>query len=74
MRNVLDKSCTENQNAHVMFINFFPENRAVHEIMSKNMVELEGPQMTSQYGAYELHDGKPRLHVRTRMHTLFLPG
>ena len=41
-----------------MFNNFFfSENRAVYEIMSKNMVEPEGPQMTSQYGAYELHAG-----------------
>jgi hypothetical protein len=30
-----------------------PENRAVYEIMSNNMVEPEGPQMTSQYGACE---------------------
>jgi hypothetical protein len=31
-----------NQNTHFMFNNFFPENRTVHEIMSKNMVEPEG--------------------------------
>ena len=35
----------------------FSENRAVYEIMSKNMVELEGPQMTSQYGVNEFHAG-----------------
>jgi hypothetical protein len=35
--------------------NFFPENRTVCEIMSKNWVDTEGPQMTSQYGAYALH-------------------
>ena len=29
-----------------MFSNFFPENRAVYEIMSENMVELGRPQMT----------------------------
>ena len=40
-----------------MFNNFFPENRAVYEIMSTNMVEAEGPKMTSQHGAYELHAG-----------------
>jgi hypothetical protein len=32
-------------------------NRAVYEITSKNMVEPEGPQRTSQYGAYALHAG-----------------
>ena len=57
MRNVLDKSRRENQNTHFIFNNFLLENRAVCEIMSKNMVELEGPQVTSQYGAYELHAG-----------------
>jgi hypothetical protein len=34
--------------------------------MSKNMMETEGPQMTSQDGAYALHAGYTRLHARTR--------
>ena len=55
MRNVLHKSCRDNQNTHFVFNNFFLENRTVFEIMSKNTVEPEEPQMTSQYGAYELH-------------------
>ena len=38
-------------------INFFPENRAVYDIILKNLVEPEGPQMTSEYGAYALHAG-----------------
>jgi hypothetical protein len=37
--------------------------------MSKNIVETEGPQMTSQYGAYALHVGLARLQARMRMHT-----
>jgi hypothetical protein len=57
MRKVSNKYCRETQNTHFMFNNFPPENRAVYEIMSKNMVEPEGPQMTSQYGTYELHAG-----------------
>jgi hypothetical protein len=40
--------------------------------MSKNMVEPEGPQMTSQHGAYALRAGLARLYAR--MHTLTLPG
>ena len=36
---------------------FFFENRAICEIMSKNVVEPAGPQMASQYVAYELHAG-----------------
>jgi hypothetical protein len=34
MRNVSDKICTENQNTHFMFSNFF-ENPAFYEIMWK---------------------------------------
>jgi hypothetical protein len=39
-----------------MFNNFF-ENHAIYEVMSKNRVEPEGLQMTSQYGTYDLHAG-----------------
>jgi hypothetical protein len=38
MRNVSHRPFTENQNAHFMFNNF-PENRAMHEVMWKNLVE-----------------------------------
>ena len=43
IRHVLDNICTENQNTHFMFNNFLPENRAVYEIMSKNVVKPETP-------------------------------
>ena len=52
-----------------MLSNFFPENGTVYEIMSKNVAETEGPQMTSKYGGYALRDGLARLHLRMRMHT-----
>jgi hypothetical protein len=42
---------------HFILNNVFPEICAIYEVMSKNFVEPEGPQMTSQYGAYELHAG-----------------
>jgi hypothetical protein len=45
------------------------ENRAVYEIMSKTVVETEGPQMTSQYGAYALRAGLAKLHARTHKQT-----
>jgi hypothetical protein len=45
MRNISDKSCRENQNIHFMINNFFFENRAVYEIMWKNIVEVDRPQM-----------------------------
>jgi hypothetical protein len=37
--------------------NFFSKNHTVSGIMSKNMVEPEGPQITLEYGTYELHAG-----------------
>ena len=57
MRNVSNESCRENQNTDFMFSDFFPENLVVYEIMSKNLVAPEGPQITSQYVAYMLHAG-----------------
>ena len=42
--------------------------------MSKNIVETEGPQMTSQYGAYALRAGLARLYARMHMHTSTRPG
>jgi hypothetical protein len=41
MRNVLDKSCRENQNTQFVSNDYFSENRAIYEIMSKNVVEPE---------------------------------
>jgi hypothetical protein len=75
MGNVLDKSCRENQNTQFMLNNFFfPEDCTVCEIMSKNLLETEGPQITSQYGAYALHAGVSRLHALTRVHSPARPG
>jgi hypothetical protein len=45
MRNVLDKSCRENQKTYFMFNTFFPKIVPFHEIMSKNVVEPERSQM-----------------------------
>jgi hypothetical protein len=46
MRDVSDKSRTENQNTHFMFNNIFSESGAVYEIIYKNMAEPDRPQMT----------------------------
>ena len=45
MRNVADKSCNENQNTHLVINNFSSENRAIYEMVWKNLVELDRPQM-----------------------------
>jgi hypothetical protein len=42
MRNISDNSCWENQNTHIVFRNFF-KNRAICEIMWKNMVKPDRP-------------------------------
>jgi hypothetical protein len=47
MRIVSDKICRENRNTYLILNNFFPpENRAIYEIMWKNILEPDGPQMT----------------------------
>ena len=56
----------------------FSENRAVYEIMSKDMVEPEMPRMTSQYGAsrcmlykqrYMRASARASARMRARTHT-----
>jgi hypothetical protein len=46
MRNVSDKTCRENQNTRFTFNNVFFENRAVYEIIWKNIVQPDRLQMT----------------------------
>jgi hypothetical protein len=48
MKNISHKHCIENQNPYFMFNNFFflPKNRAMYDIMWKNVAELGRPQMT----------------------------
>jgi len=46
MRNISEKKCRENQNTFCVQYLFFPtENRAVYEIMWKNLVEPDRPKM-----------------------------
>ena len=46
MRNISDTICSEKKkkNTHILFSNFFSENRAVYEMMSKYMAEPEWQQ------------------------------
>jgi len=47
MKNISDKICKENEKTHFLFNKvFFFENHAVYEIMWKNMVQSDKPQMT----------------------------
>ena len=52
MKNVLNKAVETK--THFMFNKFFSENRAVYEIMWKDMVEPDRPQIISD-GACALH-------------------
>jgi len=46
MRNVSDKSCRENQNTHFILNKlFYFENRAIYEIMWKDIAQWGRPQM-----------------------------
>jgi hypothetical protein len=55
-KNILDK-VAEKIKTHILCSTTFlpppppPENSAIYENKSKNVVESEGPQMTSQYAA-----------------------
>jgi hypothetical protein len=62
----LDK-VVEKMKTHIFVQHLFSGNCTVYEIMSKNMVEPEGPQMTSQRGAYALRAGLARPHARKCM-------
>ena len=46
IKNIPDKSCTENQHIDFIFNTFSSENRAVYEIMWKNIVQPDRPQTT----------------------------
>jgi hypothetical protein len=74
MRNILAKVVEKMKTPILLSTSFFPDNRTVYEIMSQNVVETEGPQMTSQYGAYALRCGLARLYALMRMHTSTRPS
>jgi hypothetical protein len=46
IKNISDKLCRENRNAHFMFNDPFPQNGAFYEIIWENVVELDRTQMT----------------------------
>jgi hypothetical protein len=55
MKNVLDRFAERIKTHILCSITLFAKTAPF--IMSKNVLEPEGPQMTSQYGAYALHAG-----------------
>jgi hypothetical protein len=68
LRNGLDKIYRENESTHFFSNNIFRKS-CVYEVMSKNFVAPESPQVTVQYGANALHAGKASVHAHTHMHT-----
>jgi hypothetical protein len=65
MRNSSDKNWRENQNTPCS-ATCISESRAVYEIMYKNKVQQDMPQMTIKYGACDLRDGYLRLQTHTQ--------
>ena len=61
VRIVAGKICRETQYTHFIISDFFSENRAVCEIMWKNMVEPDWPQI--QLVACAFHTGYIRLQI-----------
>ena len=61
MRNVSDQSCRGRQNTQFIFKNFFSENHAIYQIMWKNTVQPDRPQMTIYCGTCAVHAGKKML-------------
>ena len=47
-RNISDKHCRENQNTHFMFNKIISENRAVYDIMWRNVVKPDAPQRATK--------------------------
>ena len=57
MRNFIDNVVGKIKTRILGQINLFFENRAFYEIMLKNLVEPERPQMKTQYGAHMFRAG-----------------
>ena len=68
MRNVWDDMCRENQSTHFKFNKLFSENRAVYDIMWKNMVELGRSQVTT----WRMRLACRITMARTQTHTLIV--
>ena len=54
MRNILDKNVVDNNKVHILCSINFSKNYTLYDIMPKNIVMTEGPQIMSKYGAYAL--------------------
>jgi len=63
MRNVSGQNCRENQNTRFVFNNILFQNRAVYEIMWKNIVQPNRSQTI--IGTCALHAGYLRLQTHT---------
>jgi hypothetical protein len=66
LREMFHTKFVEKIRTHFIYNNFLSVNRAVHELMWKNVVGPDRPQMTIQYGACALHVGQLRLKTRTQ--------
>jgi len=78
MRNVPDKICREKRHTIFMFNNSFSENRAPFEIMWKNMVVPDSPEMTKiipgNHFAYRTTTARTRTHIYCIYCLLYFEG
>jgi hypothetical protein len=54
---IFQTNVVEKIKIHILYSVTFSESRAVYEVMCKNMVQPDRPQMIIQYGASALHAG-----------------
>jgi len=69
MRNVADKPCRGNQNAHFVFNKFFSDILPFLEIMWKDMVRADRPQVAKKHGAEKMRFAFRITKVRIQTHT-----
>ena len=55
-RNASDKRCTESRNKYFLFNKFCSENRSFNEVMWKNIIELDRPEMMMYYRTRQARD------------------
>jgi hypothetical protein len=61
MKNVSDRSFTENEDTHILFNKSVPENRAFYDIMWRNMAQPDRPKITTDKMRFSCRITKARI-------------
>jgi hypothetical protein len=65
MRSISDKSCRENQNTYYI-LKKFSKNHTIYEIIWKNMMDPDRPQIKIYNGSSTFHAGYLKLQAHTQ--------